>query len=80
MVRFLRRCLYGSFAFATMRLKDKEVRNMAKTKVPCLICGKTDYDPGWPAAKYCSGCGIQLCSKCGSGREKCPKCGKYALK
>jgi hypothetical protein len=53
---------------------------MAKTKVPCLLCGKIDYDPGWPGAKYCTNCGIQLCSKCGSGREKCPTCGKYTLK
>lgn len=52
---------------------------MAKTKVPCLLCGKIDYDPSWPGAKYCANCHIQLCSEHGKGRDKCPKCGKYTL-
>ncbi|MDD3581433.1 MAG: hypothetical protein PHW74_10470 [Desulfobacca sp.] len=53
---------------------------MATSKFPGFLCGKVGYDSIWPGAKYCPNCHIQLCSKCGSGRRQCPKCGKHTLK
>ncbi len=45
-------------------------------KRKCDICGTGDKYVGWTGTKICPHCSAFACSKCGSGKTKCPKCHK----